>query len=107
VIETLSLTSGGDLSEFAVNAIYGDLMAETTYLDAKDTGLMEFLACYAIAGSSGLQAKSHMYGAKNLGNGRQEIKAAVALCHIIEEEFGWQKERPVEQYKWLAKADEW
>lgn len=31
----------------AINAIYGDLMAEESRLNAKETGLLEFLACYA------------------------------------------------------------
>lgn len=43
----MSLASGGDLSEFAINAVYGDLMAEESRLSAKETGLLEFLACYA------------------------------------------------------------
>ena len=47
VLQNMSLASGGDLSEFAINAIYGDLMAEETHLNAKETGLLEFLACYA------------------------------------------------------------
>lgn len=47
VLENMSLASGGDLSEFAINAIYGDLMAEESRLNAKETGLLEFLACYA------------------------------------------------------------
>lgn len=47
VLKNMSLASGGDLSEFAINAVYGDLMAEETRLDAKETGLLEFLACYA------------------------------------------------------------
>lgn len=47
VLENMSLASGGDLSEFAINAVYGDLMAEEGRLNAKETGLLEFLACYA------------------------------------------------------------
>jgi hypothetical protein len=43
----MSLASGGDLSQFAINAVYGDLMAEERRLGAKETGLLEFLACYA------------------------------------------------------------
>lgn len=47
VLQNMALASGGDLSEFAINAIYGDLMAEESRLSAKETGLLEFLACYA------------------------------------------------------------
>jgi hypothetical protein len=47
VLENMSLASGGDLSQFAINAVYGDLMAEERRLGAKETGLLEFLACYA------------------------------------------------------------
>ena len=47
VLDNMSRASGGDLSEFAINAIYGDLMAEETRLNAKETGLLEFLACYS------------------------------------------------------------
>lgn len=43
----MSLASGGDLAEFAIDAVYGDLMAEESRLSAKKTGLLEFLACYA------------------------------------------------------------
>lgn len=48
VLQNMSLASGGDLSEFAISSVYGDLMAEESRLDAKETGLLEFLACYAV-----------------------------------------------------------
>lgn len=47
VLQNMSVASGGDLSEFAISSVYGDLMAEESRLDAKETGLLEFLACYA------------------------------------------------------------
>ncbi|KAM3540040.1 hypothetical protein ARSEF1564_007066 [Beauveria bassiana] len=40
VLRNGSLASGGDLAEFAINAIYGDLMAEESRLSAKETGLL-------------------------------------------------------------------
>ena len=40
-------TSSGDLLEFAVNCVYGDLMAEDSILSVKDTALLEFACCYA------------------------------------------------------------
>lgn len=48
VLAHMSEASGGDLAEFAINAIYGDLMAEEGRLNAKETGLLEFLACWAM-----------------------------------------------------------
>lgn len=47
ILQNMALMSGGDLSEFAVTCIYGDLMAETSILNAQETGLLEFAACYA------------------------------------------------------------
>nr|POE47336.1 uncharacterized protein c17d11.03c [Quercus suber] len=107
VLHSLAIVSGGDLAEFAINAVYGDLMAEVSRLNARDTGLLEFLACYATAGTSGLQAKSHMYGSHNLGNTKTEILAVVAICDAIENEYDLKKDRPLEQYNWLAKAEQW
>ena len=51
----MSESSGGELSHFALNSVYGELMAETSILDAKDTVLMEFVCC--MAGLAGPQAK--------------------------------------------------
>nr|POE62418.1 hypothetical protein CFP56_68793 [Quercus suber] len=107
VLQNLSMASGGDLAEFAINAVYGDLMAEVSRLNARDTGLLEFLACYATAGTSRLQAKSHMYGSHNLGNTKAEIQAAIEICDAIERELGLMKDRPSEQYEWLAKVEQW
>ncbi|KAF3003617.1 hypothetical protein E8E13_007418 [Curvularia kusanoi] len=107
VLQSLSVVSGGDLAEFAINAVYGDLMAETSRLNAAHTCLLEFLACYATAGSVAMQAKSHMYGAHNMGNTGAEIKGAVAICDAIEAELGIRVDRTGEQWKWLAKADSW
>ena len=65
-------TSGGDLWEFAVNCVYGDLMVEDSILSVKDTALLEFACCYASGAHP--QAKCHMYGSRNLGNGKKEVK---------------------------------
>ncbi|SMY20868.1 unnamed protein product [Zymoseptoria tritici ST99CH_1A5] len=108
VLRNMSLASGGDLSEFAINAVYGDLMAEETRLDAKETGLLEFLACYATGGSVWSQAKGHMYGSHNLGNGKEEIFGAIAICQAIEERLGIEVNRePKENWAWTAKAEKW
>lgn len=79
-------TSGGDLSEFAVNCVYGDLMAEDSILSVKDTALLEFACCYASGPHP--QAKGHMYGSCNLSNGRKEVEGVVAICHAISDVLG-------------------
>ena len=107
VLENMSLASGGDLSEFAINAIYGDLMAEVSRLDAKETGLLEFLACYSAGGSVWSQAKGHMYGSHNLGNGKAEIYGAVHICQAIEEELNIHVNRDPKNWDWISKADKW
>jgi len=107
VLDHLSIVSGGDLAEFAINAVYGDLMAETKRLSAQWTALLEFLACYAVAGSSVVQAKSHMFGSHNLGNGKAELKAVVEICGAIESFWGVQVDRSGEAWAWLLKMDGW
>ncbi|KAF2168719.1 hypothetical protein M409DRAFT_65144 [Zasmidium cellare ATCC 36951] len=108
VLQNMSVASGGDLSEFAINAVYGDLMAEESRLNAKETGLLEFLACYATGGSVWAQAKGHMYGSHNLGNGKAEIQGAVKICDTIEETLDIKVNRaPAENWSWLAKAEKW
>lgn len=34
------------MDEFVILSIYGKLMAEESILDARETGLMEFVVCY-------------------------------------------------------------
>ncbi|EME49039.1 hypothetical protein DOTSEDRAFT_58303 [Dothistroma septosporum NZE10] len=106
VLDNMSKASGGDLSEFAINAVYGDLMAEESRLDAKETGLLEFLACYATGGSVWSQAKGHMYGSHNLGNSKDEIFGAINICKLIEQQLGIVVNRePAENWSWTAKAE--
>ena len=107
VLHNLSVSSGGDLAEFAMSAVYGDLMAETSRFNAMQTGLLEFLACYATGGSTTLQAKSHMYGSHNLGNTKAEIRAVTAICDAIEADMGAGIDRTGAEWSWLAKADGW
>jgi len=82
----MTLNSGGDLAEFAIDCVYGDLIAETSILSEKDTGLLEFAYCYASRAS--LQAKGHMYGSRNLGNGKAEIVAVMEMCKQIAKKLG-------------------
>jgi alkylhydroperoxidase/carboxymuconolactone decarboxylase family protein YurZ len=77
----MARSSGGDLDQFAMLSIYGELMAEERILDAKETGLMEFLVCYA--SSAAPQAKGHMYGSRNLGNGKEEILKGIKLAQEL------------------------
>jgi hypothetical protein len=107
VLHSLSVASGGDLAEFAINAVYGDLMAETSRFDAMQTSLLEFVACYATGGTTTLQAKSHMYGSHNLGNKKAEIRAATSICDAIEAEMRAEIDRTGAEWSWLAKADGW
>jgi hypothetical protein len=55
VQKNMALSSGGDLDQFAMLSIYGELMAEERILNAKETGLMEFIVCYV--SSAAPQAK--------------------------------------------------
>ena len=99
-------TSGGDLSEFAVDCVYGDLMAETSILSAKDTGLLEFACCYA--SGAYLQAKGHMYGSRNLGNERRDVEGVAKLCHAISDALGVEMEREAtEEWAFLEKLKSW
>lgn len=52
VLQNLNESSGGDLGEFAINCIYGDLVAETSILDAKETGLLEFVCCLCLGAAN-------------------------------------------------------
>lgn len=122
ILKNMSLMSGGDLSEFAVTCIYGDLMAETSILSAKETGLLEFTACYASGaapqakGEHDHSARSfkeadqllqtgHMYGAHNLGNGRAEIEAVVAMCRKIAHLLSYDLDES--EMTFLEKASQW
>jgi len=98
VQKNMALSSGGDLDQFAMLSIYGELMAEERILNAKETGLMEFIVCYV--SSAAPQAKGlvvfllcgeflkltwcrHMYGSRNLGNGKVEIQKAIKLSQDL------------------------
>ena len=85
VLQNLNDSSGGDLGEFAINCIYGDLVAETSILDAKETGLLEFTCCLTLGAAN--QTKGHMFGAHNLGNNGQEIDSAVKTVEGIAQQL--------------------
>lgn len=49
-----------------------------------------------------------MYGSHNLGNGKEEIQGAIAICKAIEKELGIKVNRePEENWAWTAKAEQW
>lgn len=47
VLESMERSSGGDLSYYAVASIYGELMAEISIINGKETGVLEFVCCLA------------------------------------------------------------
>lgn len=106
VLENLAKTSGGDLSEFAVMSVYGDLMAETRVLGDKETGLLEFAAC--LASGAVPQAKGHMFGSRNLGNEKQEVEAVVNMVGRLEEKLGLDvKHRSGKEWEFLSNLQNW
>ena len=43
----MGASSGGDLDHFAISCVYGELMAETSILNALETVILEFVCCLA------------------------------------------------------------
>jgi hypothetical protein len=106
VLKNMILNSGGDLAEFAIDCVYGDLMAETSILSEKDTGLLEFACCYASGASP--QAKGYMYGSRNSGNGKAEIVALMEMCEQIAKKLGLPMKRKGEgAWEFLHKLETW
>ncbi|KAF2085365.1 hypothetical protein K490DRAFT_46816 [Saccharata proteae CBS 121410] len=103
VLHSMNVSSGGDLGEFAITCIYGDLIAEESILDAKESAGLEFVCC--LAGMAGPQAKGHMYGARNLGNSGKEIVASVELVKTIADGLGARFD--VEGMEFVEKAKGW
>lgn len=103
VQQNMALSSGGDLDQFAMLSIYGELMAEESILNAKETGLMEFIVCY-VSGAAH-QAKGHMYGSRNLGNGKEEILKGIRLSREMVKALGVPLH--VESMDFVQKVDGW
>jgi len=103
VQENMALSSGGDLDQFAMLSIYGELMAEERILNAKETGLMEFIVCYV--SSAAPQAKGHMYGSRNLGNGKAEIQKGTKLAQDLAKAL--HVEVDTEGQKFVEKVETW
>ena len=80
ILKNMAGTSAGDLSEFVISCVYGDLMAEDSILNCNNTGLLEFTCCYA--SDAYPQVKGHMYDSRNLGNSsREKRRYDVVSCH--------------------------
>jgi hypothetical protein len=47
ILASMDASSGGDLNYFAIAAVYGELMAETSLLNALETVFLEFVCCLA------------------------------------------------------------
>ena len=59
VLAAMDETSGGDLTYFAINCIYGELLADHSIVGARDTGLLEFVCC--LADDCAPQAKGYVF----------------------------------------------
>jgi hypothetical protein len=103
VIQNMALSSGRDLGQFAMLSIYGELMAEERILNAKETGLLEFIVCYV--SNAAPQAKGHMYGSRNLGNGKAEIQKGIKLAQDLAQALG--VEVDTEGMDFVKKVDGW
>ncbi|KAF8437766.1 hypothetical protein BGX38DRAFT_1273890 [Terfezia claveryi] len=87
LLHNMSISSAGDLSNFAVSRIYGDLLSDASILNERETGLACFVTCLALALGAGPkelglagQIKGHMYGARNLGASGAEVRGATDLA---------------------------
>lgn len=70
--------------------------------------VMRIVLTLIYSGSVWAQAKGHMYGSHNLGNGKAEIEGAINICNDIEEELKIPDRRqPKENWTWITKASRW
>ncbi|KIW97119.1 uncharacterized protein Z519_02511 [Cladophialophora bantiana CBS 173.52] len=81
VLTAMSACSGGDLTFFAINCIYGELLAEDSIIGDLETGLLEFICC--LADGCAPQAKGHFFGSVNLGASKDTLRAAVRLTDEV------------------------
>lgn len=60
------------------------------------------------SGSAWLQAKEYMYGSHNLGNDKEQIDGAIAICRTIEKELAICVSRePAENWAWVDETAKW
>jgi len=88
----MSTCSAGDLTHFAINSIYGELLAESSVIGDMQTGLLEFVCC--LADGCAPQAKGHFFGAGNLGASPEVLGGAVRIAEVVGRscgvETGWE-----------------
>ncbi|ETI23381.1 hypothetical protein G647_05182 [Cladophialophora carrionii CBS 160.54] len=81
VVSTMSSCSGGDLTHFAIQCIYGELLAENAIIGDLETGMLEFVCC--LADGVAPQAKGHFFGSVNLGATRGQLRGAVLMAQEL------------------------
>ena len=81
VVDTMFYCSGGDLTHFAINSIYGELLAEDSIIGDMETGVLRFVCC--LADGVAPQAKGHFFGSINLGASAGELEAAARLTEEL------------------------
>ncbi|RPB26680.1 hypothetical protein L211DRAFT_866174 [Terfezia boudieri ATCC MYA-4762] len=116
LLHNMSISSAGDLSNFAVSRIYGDLLSDVSILNERETGLACFVTCLALALGAGPkelglagQIKGHMYGARNLGASGAEVRGATDLALRVWENVTGESIQDVPNFVNLVleKAKDW
>ncbi|KAL1855500.1 hypothetical protein Plec18170_004220 [Paecilomyces lecythidis] len=106
VLESMGRSSGGDLSYYAVASIYGELMAETSIMNGKETGILEFVCC--LADDVAPQAKGHFFGCRNLGASKTEIQGTISLVQEVARQLDLGRiPGSGDQFRFLNKAESW
>ncbi|KIV91155.1 hypothetical protein PV10_05727 [Exophiala mesophila] len=104
VLAAMDETSGGDLTYFAINCIYGELLADHSIVGARDTGLLEFVCC--LADDCAPQAKGHFFGSINLGASNDILRSSILLTADMAFQLGldspWEANR--EEYRFLDRV---
>ncbi|EEP77547.1 predicted protein [Uncinocarpus reesii 1704] len=121
-------SSGGDLSDFAIRGVYGELMGEMRILNPMETVMLEFVCCLAddvapqakgwvfslpLVSCIGLclDAESflrrHFFGCKNLGATGQQVLGAVELVREIARQLDLSRPGGGDEFGFLAKAETW
>ncbi|KAK4936425.1 hypothetical protein LTR10_022699 [Elasticomyces elasticus] len=106
VLATMDTTSGGDLTHFAINCIYGELLSEHSIIGGLDTGLLEFVCC--LADGCGPQAKGHFFGSLNLGASNETLRSSIQLTGNLAQQLHvpcpWQAEDVADEFQFLDKV---
>jgi hypothetical protein len=98
VIEAMSTCSAGDLTQFAIHSIYGELLAEDSIVGDLETGLLEFVCC--LADGCAPQAKGHFFGSGNLGADAACLAKTVRLSAEVARMVGLEKVWDPEDKEW-------